>query len=81
MREEIQASKKSVVWVAQSDLVLNQRITDDLTPSRPEPPRKRIILDHQPIDINLPPQGAPLISTKALVQEFIDVPNSLSFML
>jgi hypothetical protein len=81
MREQIEASKKSVIWTDRSDVVLSQRITDDLPLLCPEPPRKHIILDHQPIDITLPPHAAPLISTTALVQDYVDVPHSLSFML
>lgn len=41
----------------------------------------KIIVDNEPININEKPVAAPLISTKAFCQDYVGVPNSLSFMM
>ncbi|KAK8888634.1 hypothetical protein M9Y10_033366 [Tritrichomonas musculus] len=41
----------------------------------------KIIVDNEPFDINQKPVAAPLISTRAFCQDYVGVPNSLSFMM
>lgn len=41
----------------------------------------KIIVDNEPININEKPVAAPLISTRAFCQDYVGVPNSLSFMM
>jgi hypothetical protein len=80
MRAEYSSWKRPVVWADRSDEVLSQQLTDEVVSPRPETHPRRIILGHEPIDINEPPKAARLISTTASVQDYFDVPNSLSFI-
>jgi hypothetical protein len=80
MRQQINSAKKPIVDHDQPDVLLNERITDVVT-SQTEVRPKRIILDRDPMDTSLLPRPAPLISTTASAKDYIDVPNSLSFML
>jgi hypothetical protein len=80
MRAQVTASRKAVVWKDRSEDVLSQRIIDEVISPRDEVRGPRIITDYEPIDTHLPPRAARLISTTAGVQDYIDVPNSLSFI-
>jgi hypothetical protein len=80
MRDQINASRKTIVWSDRSDTILSKRMVDEVESPRETPPRKRIMLNMEPIDISKPPEAAPLISTTAGVLDLCDVPNSLSFI-
>jgi hypothetical protein len=80
MRIQLSATKRPIVWADRSDEVLSQRITDEVVRPQGELRQKRIIVGHEPMDISQPPRAAHLISTTASVQDYVDVPNSLSFI-
>jgi hypothetical protein len=80
IRDQINSSRRTVVWSNRSDIMLSERIKDDVTAPAEEIRPRRIIMDQEPIDIKSPPKASQLISTTALVQDFIGVPSSLSFI-
>jgi hypothetical protein len=80
MRKMINSAQpRTTYWADTSNCMFNEKCLTDI--SSPEEVRPRsIIVDTQPIDINVPPQAARLISTTASVLDYIGVPNSLSFI-
>lgn len=71
---------KTIMW-GDSAPMMNDRIKGDITSTpRNEEKRRTIIIDNDPIDINSPVPAARLISTTAFIQDYIGVPNSLSFI-
>jgi hypothetical protein len=81
LRQEVKASRPRQIQWGNTDPSFNQDLVSDgiVNPKDRQRP-KCIMADADPIDIHAPPQPAKLISTTALVQEYIGVPNSLSFI-
>jgi hypothetical protein len=80
MRDQINLSRRPVVWSDRSDDVISERIKGEVASPIEEVRTRRIIIDQEPIDINSPPKASQLISTTAFIQDFIGVPSSLSFI-
>jgi hypothetical protein len=80
IRHQIGAWKRSIVWSDSSNSLLSRRLADDVATPSKRVRRQSIITDCEPIDIHAPPEATPLISTTASVQDYCDVPNSLSFI-
>jgi hypothetical protein len=80
IRGEIKAGKRRIVWKDTGDSIISENIKGEGVAVMKEPQPKRIILNTEPIDINVAPKAVKLISTKALVQDFIGVPYSLAFI-
>ena len=72
--------KRTIMWGDSSFNTFNAKLAGEWEAAK-EPKRSRFIIDNDPIDINNPVSAAPLISTKALVQDFIGVPTSLTCMM
>jgi hypothetical protein len=74
------ARPRTIYSADTSNWMMNQRVltAGQLTGQELRP--KSIIVDAEPIDINVAPRATPLISTTASVLDYIGVPNSLSFI-
>lgn len=72
------ARRPTIMWGGSALNTFNERIVDEWQ-TKVEPKRKTVIVDHEPIDINNPVAAAPLISTKALVQDYIGMPMSFPY--
>lgn len=71
---------RTIMWGDSTPGMISERIKADVSTPRTETRRHTIIINSDPIDLSNPVPAAKLISTKALVQDFIGVPNSLSFI-
>jgi hypothetical protein len=80
IRGQINATKREIVWTNTDDALISDTLTSDVVCIGPELHPKRIIISTEPMDISIAPQPAKLISTTALVQDFIGVPGSLAFI-
>jgi hypothetical protein len=68
------------VWNNTSDSLFSEKITGDLRTTTEEVRPQRIMMDSNPMDNNGTPHAAKLISTTALVQDFLGIPHSLAFI-
>jgi hypothetical protein len=80
MRTEYSAWKLPAILDSRSEDAIGHRITNEMPSPRQGTRPSRIILDHEPINMNEKPKAARLISTTASVPDYFDVPNSLSFL-
>ena len=82
LKKMVESAKRRQIMWGESDMsTFNERVTSGALTSRPDPRRKTIMVnDHDPVDIASPIKATPLISTTALVQDFIGVPNAVSYI-
>jgi hypothetical protein len=77
---EINAGKRHINWTDTGDSIISEKLTSEVEAFKAEARPRRIMMDAEPMDISAAPQAAKLISTTALVQDFIGIPSSLAFI-
>jgi hypothetical protein len=81
LKQELNAKRPRPIQWRDTDPSFNQDlVSDHIANSRDEQRPRYIMAGPDPIDIYAPPQPTRLISTTASVQDYIGVPNSLSFI-
>jgi hypothetical protein len=77
IRGEINAGKRQIVWADTADSVFSEKLTADLGGQEEDARPRRVMIDAVPMDITAAPHAVKLISTTALVQDFIGLPYAL----